>query len=79
LLDLDIPGIDGLQLARLLRAGGHAHLPLIAVTARSVGDEAAKIREAGMDVLLRKPLTTALLERAIASALAAHKKPQRSI
>ncbi|MEO7432488.1 MAG: ATP-binding protein, partial [Dokdonella sp.] len=69
LVDLDLPGIDGLQLARLLRAGDYAQLPMIAVTARSVGDEEEKIRNVGMDVLLRKPLTTAMLERAIALAI----------
>ena len=65
LLDLDLPGIDGIKLARMLRTGGHAHLPLIAVTARSVGDEEAQIRAAGMDALLRKPVTSALLAKVI--------------
>jgi len=69
LIDLDLPGIDGLQLARMLRGNGHAALPLIAVTARSVGDEEAQIRAAGMDVLLRKPVTTARLAEAIAAAM----------
>jgi len=69
LIDLDLPGIDGLQLARLLRAGGHL-LPLVAVTARSVGDEEAQIRAAGMDALLRKPLTSEMLGNAIAAAIA---------
>ncbi|WP_395682275.1 two-component regulator propeller domain-containing protein [Dokdonella sp.] len=69
LVDLDLPGIDGLQLARLLRAGGHL-LPLVAVTARSVGDEEAQIRAAGMDALLRKPLTSEMLGNAIAAAIA---------
>ncbi len=71
MLDLDLPGIDGLQLARVLRSGTHAALPLVAVTARSVGDEEARIRAAGMDTLLRKPVTTALMRNAIATALAA--------
>ncbi|MGN6518479.1 MAG: two-component regulator propeller domain-containing protein [Dokdonella sp.] len=70
LVDLDLPGIDGLQLARLLRSKGHATLPLVAVTARSVGDEDAKIRAAGMDTLLRKPLTSAMLAEAIIAAVA---------
>jgi CheY-like chemotaxis protein len=73
LVDLDLPGIDGLQLARLLRSRGQAALPLVAVTARSVGDEEAKIRAAGMDALLRKPLTSAMLAEAIAVAGAARR------
>ena len=75
MLDLDLPGIDGLQLARVLRSGPHAALPLVAVTARSVGDEEARIRAAGMDTLLRKPVTTALLRESIATALAARTQP----
>lgn len=70
LLDLDLPGVDGLQLARLIRAGERgARLPLIAITARSAGDEEAQIRAAGMDVLLRKPATLESLAKAIAAAL----------
>lgn len=72
LVDLDLPGIDGLQLARTIRAIGYVTLPLIAVTARSVGDEDAQIRAAGMDALLRKLLTSALLGRAIDSVRTSH-------
>ncbi|MEO5624121.1 MAG: two-component regulator propeller domain-containing protein, partial [Dokdonella sp.] len=35
LIDLDLPGIDGLNLSRMLRSGKSSRLPLIAVTARS--------------------------------------------
>jgi DNA-binding response OmpR family regulator len=69
LIDLDLPGVDGVQLARLLRAQGVTRLPLIAVTARSAGDEESVIRAAGMDVLIRKPLTASALEAAIAAAV----------
>ncbi len=72
LLDLDLPGVDGLQLARLIRAGVAPGLPLIAVTARSVGDEDMQIRAAGMHALLRKPLTGALLAATIAEVLGKH-------
>jgi len=71
LLDLDLPGIDGLKLARMLRTGKFAAMPLVAITARSVGDEEQHVRAAGMDALLRKPVTAALLRDAIAVALAA--------
>ncbi|HET6546705.1 MAG TPA: two-component regulator propeller domain-containing protein [Rhodanobacteraceae bacterium] len=68
LLDLDLPGVDGLALARLIRNGetGAAHLPLVAVTARSAGDEEALCRAAGIDGFLRKPLTSAALVAEIA-------------
>jgi len=69
LLDLDLPGIDGLQLARTIRAGIAPTLPMIAVTARSVGNEEAQIRAAGMNALLRKPLTGAMLAEVMAEVL----------
>ena len=65
LLDLDLPGIDGLQLARMIRAGLHARLPLLAVTARSVGDEELLVSAAGFDGLVRKPVTAQSLAQAI--------------
>jgi signal transduction histidine kinase/sugar lactone lactonase YvrE/ActR/RegA family two-component response regulator len=69
LLDLDLPGIDGLALARMLRAReaqeSRARLALIGISARSVGNEEALCLSAGMDAFLRKPLTGAMLATAI--------------
>ncbi|MEO8780007.1 MAG: ATP-binding protein [Rhodanobacter sp.] len=75
LMDLDLPGVDGFQVARLIRQHESAdeHLPIIAVTARSGGRDEALAREAGMNGLLRKPvsgeqLVTALARVVVASA-----------
>ena len=71
LVDLDLPGINGFQWARLAhRQVQAASLPLIAITARSDGDEEALAREAGMIGFLRKPLSGAQLARALDAALA---------
>ncbi|HEX7817677.1 ATP-binding protein, partial [Dyella sp.] len=59
LLDLDLPGVDGFQVARLIRqreAQGQ-RLPIIVVTARSSSDDEVRARELGMDGFLRKPVT----------------------
>ena len=69
LLDLDLPGIDGLALARQLRAQGFAK-PLVAVTARADAEAEPLARAAGFDGFLRKPLTGAMLARAIEAAMA---------
>jgi len=69
LLDLDLPGLDGLALARALRARGFAK-PLVAVTARADGDAEPAAMAAGFDGFLRKPVTGALLASAIADARA---------
>lgn len=68
LLDLDLPALDGMALARQLRGMGH-QFPLVAVTARS--DPAAEqgALDAGMDGFLRKPVTGPLLADAMAKAL----------
>lgn len=69
LLDLDLPGVDGLQVARLVRQREAAgvHLPIVAITARAGGQEEAQTRAAGMDGFLRKPVTGAQLQEAIAA------------
>ena len=64
LLDLDLPGLDGLALARMLRAQGRS-LPLLAVTARSDAVAEAQARAAGFDDFLRKPVTGAMLAQAL--------------
>lgn len=69
LLDLDLPGMDGLSLARQLRAQGLA-APLLAVTARADADAEAQARAAGFDGFLRKPVTGQMLAAAIAALVA---------
>ena len=69
LLDLDLPGIDGLALARLIRGKGLA-LPLVALPARADAEADPAARAAGMDGFLRKPVTGEILAEAIASAVA---------
>ncbi len=70
LLDLDLPGIDGLALAPLLRQNGFAG-PLVAVTARTDADAEAAAAKAGFDAFLRKPVTGAMLAQALAAVLPA--------
>jgi signal transduction histidine kinase/CheY-like chemotaxis protein len=67
LLDLDLPGMDGLSLARQLRAQGFS-AALLAVTARADGEAEALAASAGFDGFLRKPVTGEMLTEAIAAA-----------
>lgn len=70
LVDLDLPGLDGLQWARLVRLREENRaLPMIAVTARSGGEEESNARAAGMDGFLRKPLQSEQLAKALAAVL----------
>jgi signal transduction histidine kinase/CheY-like chemotaxis protein len=69
LLDLDLPGMDGLALARALRSRGFT-APLLAVTARADADAEPAARAVGFDGFLRKPLTGAMLAEALDGLLA---------
>jgi signal transduction histidine kinase/ligand-binding sensor domain-containing protein/ActR/RegA family two-component response regulator len=73
-LDLDLPGIDGFELARIIRSQGHT-LVLIALTARADPQAEPLALAAGMHGFLRKPVTSQLLQDKIESVLAALRGP----
>jgi CheY-like chemotaxis protein len=57
-LDIAMPGLDGLELARRLRSNPHtAHILLIACTAFASTEDKARAKEAGFDAHCAKPLT----------------------
>ena len=68
LLDLDLPGMDGLTLAKVMRSRGF-NAPLLAVTARSDADAETHARAAGFAGFLRKPVTGELLAQALQALL----------
>ncbi len=70
LLDLDLPGLGGIELAGHLHNQGY-EMPMIAVTARTDPGIEQQVRAAGMQGFLRKPVTGELLVEAIARALRA--------
>lgn len=57
LMDYQLPGIDGIEAFRRIRnAPGTAHIPIVAVTASAMPEEARKMKEAGFDGFLTKPI-----------------------
>ncbi|MCE7031890.1 ATP-binding protein [Lysobacter sp. GX 14042] len=66
LLDLDLPGLDGLSLARHLLAQG-TDIPLVAITARADQEAEGQAAQAGFRHFLRKPVTGRHLARALAA------------
>ncbi len=72
LLDLDLPGLDGFDLARIIRSQGHV-IALVALTARSDPQAESLALAAGMDGFLRKPVTSQLLQEKIEAVLAAYR------
>ncbi len=57
LLDCQMPGMDGYEVARVIRADGGRRLPIIAVTANAMPADRALCLDAGMDDHLAKPLS----------------------
>jgi CheY-like chemotaxis protein len=64
LLDISIPKVDGLEVARRVRASSrHERLPLIAVTAHAMQGDAARAVAAGCNAHVSKPIDEAALLR----------------
>lgn len=74
--DVMMPGLDGLQLCRLLRQDVRtSHIPIVMLTAKdTLGDKEAGY-EAGADAYLTKPFTTKML-RALASNILTTRRRQ---
>ncbi|MCU0698420.1 MAG: response regulator [Myxococcaceae bacterium] len=64
LMDLQMPGLDGLETTRRLRARGD-ETPVLALTASAMPDDLAACRAAGMQDCLTKPLRLANLIEAV--------------
>lgn len=67
LMDYQLPGIDGIEAFRCIRnAPGTAHIPIVAVTASAMPEEARKMKEAGFDGFLTKPINVKQFLQAVA-------------
>jgi two-component system, cell cycle response regulator DivK len=59
LLDINLPDIDGYEVALRLRSTGNsglAYVPIIAITANALKGDAEKALESGCDVYMSKPI-----------------------
>jgi CheY-like chemotaxis protein len=66
LLDLQLPGMDGLELTRRLRARPRTRaIPIVAVTAYAMKGDESKARDAGCDGYLVKPVDKRLLREVV--------------
>ena len=68
LMDVQMPGIDGLEAARRIRAlgGAAAETPIMALTANVLAHQRQSYIEAGMDGVVGKPISPGVLLREIA-------------
>lgn len=57
LMDIQLPGMDGLEATALLKADGATRdIPVVALTALAMKGDEARIRAAGCDGYIAKPL-----------------------
>lgn len=71
LMDLQLPGMDGLELTRRLKADpARRHILIVALTAYAMKGDREKALAAGCDEYVPKPLDIELLSRTIADLLA---------
>jgi len=60
LMDMQMPGLDGLSASRRMRTLGHA-VPIIALTVSAFEEDRRACQDAGMDDDLAKPVETGAL------------------
>jgi len=69
LLDLDLPGMSGLELAAALRELPELEtLPIVAISASVMKDERARARAAGCDTFVEKPFDIQRLREVVRAA-----------
>ena len=61
LMDINMPGMDGMETTRRIRDLGEAwaHLPIVAMTANVMSQHRAAYRDAGLDGFIPKPFSPA--------------------
>ena len=71
LMDLALPGMDGLALTRHLRSREETrHIPVVALTAFAMRRDEDRALEAGCDAYLAKPIDTRALPALLSGLLA---------
>lgn len=71
LLDINMPGVDGIEVCRYLRREPRtAAIPILAMSTENQPDTIAQVRQAGANAFLSKPIDIDALERVLKSIFA---------
>lgn len=74
LMDIALPGMDGLTLTRQLKAGETTrHIIIVALTAYAMKGDEGKARDAGCDGYITKPIDTRTLPGVVSGYLGERK------
>lgn len=80
LMDLQLPGMDGLELTRRLKADpARRDIAIIAVTAYAMKGDEEKARAAGCDAYVSKPIDIETLPRMVRDQLDRQRKSDRPL
>jgi CheY-like chemotaxis protein len=70
ILDMNMPGMDGIELARRVKASADLRsVVLLLLSSRGMKDDASKARDAGFAACVTKPLKRQILQRCVSVAL----------
>lgn len=75
-LDISLPGIDGIALLRQLRADQRTHaIPIVATTALAMERDRERILQAGFDAYLAKPFSPRVFRQVVGALLQGRANP----
>jgi len=70
LIDIQLPGVDGIALARWLKSGpATARIPLVALSAHAMQRQIDSALAAGCEAYITKPINTRTFARTVATVL----------
>ncbi len=71
LMDIQLPGIDGIEALRRIRTDGKAaNIPVVALTASVMADDRERFDKAGFDGFIAKPIDVKSFATVVASLIA---------
>jgi len=80
LMDIQLPGMDGLQATALLKADAATRdIPVIALTALAMKGDEERIRAAGCDGYIAKPLDYKEFLKTVSAELSKRELPSQSV
>jgi len=76
LMDLQLPGIDGMEALRQIRSGNrNSEVPVVAVTSSAMPEDRARVFASGFDAYVEKPISARMLPQQVTDFLTLRRTP----